>query len=148
MKSIQLFKVAVLLIAISLCQSFTTPVENNTPTEVCVDEELVDEWTVLGRRTVKASLDRDVIDVTVGRGLFKKMKFTVKNAPIHFEKMIVHYGNGSVWEHAIRHNIAAGSETRVIDLPGNKRIIKKVVFYYKKGTWTARTPVVTLWGRH
>jgi len=142
-----MFKVAILLIAFSLCQSFTSPVENNSFTTDCIEEELLGDWVVLGSRTVKASLDRDVITVTASRGFFKKMKFFVKNAPIHFEKMIVHYGNGDVWEHAIRRNIAAGSETRVIDLPGNRRIVKKVVFYYKKGAWTARTPVVTLWGR-
>jgi hypothetical protein len=108
---------------------------------------VAEDWDLLGVRTVTANTDRDEIEVTATRGLFKKLKFTVKGHPIFLEKMIVHYGNGEVYDHPVRFNIAAGSESREIDLPGNNRIIKKVVFWYEKANWLGGAPVVSLWGK-
>ena len=76
------------------------------------------------------------------------MSFHAFNLPIFMKKMIVHYQNGTTQSIAIRKNIAQRSESRVIDLPGNNRVIKKVVFWYEKGVWTNKKPIVNLWGRH
>lgn len=130
--------------AVLIGQSFSTAV-NNTP--ISNDCQALEDWDLLGVRTVNATLDRDEIEVTAARGLFKQLKFTVKGAPIFIEKMIVHYGNGEEYDHPVRYKIEAGSASREIDLPGNNRIIKKVVFWYEKATWLGGTPVVTLWGK-
>ena len=45
-------------------------------------------------------------------------------------KLVVHYGNGETENIEPRNNFSAGSESRVIDLPGNKRDIQKIVFWY------------------
>ena len=45
-------------------------------------------------------------------------------------KLVVHYGNGETENIEPRNNFSAGSESRVIDLPGNKRVIQKIVFWY------------------
>ena len=45
-------------------------------------------------------------------------------------KLVVHYGNGETENIESRNNFSAGSESRVIDLPGNKRDIQKIVFWY------------------
>lgn len=143
-----MLKVAVIMTAVLICQSFTTTFNNKVVTSNCPAVECaLEDWDLLGVRTVKSTLDRDEIEVTATRGMFKKLKFTVKGADINLQKMIVHYGNGEVYEHEIRFRIEAGSESREIDLPGNNRIIKKVVFYYEKAAWLGGTPVVTLWGK-
>ncbi len=148
MKSMKMLKVAVIMMAVLIGQSFTTAVNNMPISNDCpAMEQVLEDWDLLGVRTVKATLDRDEIEVTAVRGAFKKLKFTVKGAPIFLQKMYVHYGNGDVYEHEIRFKIEAGSETREIDLPGNNRIIRKVVFWYEKATWLGGTPVVSLWGK-
>jgi hypothetical protein len=61
---------------------------------------------------------------------------------------VIHYGNGQTDEIEVRHKFKAGSESRVIDLPGNQRVIQKVVFYYDTKNYANRKAVVELWGRH
>jgi hypothetical protein len=148
MKSIKILKIAIILVAILISHSFSTAIcDRSVSMDGSFQKEALEDWDLLGVRTVNATLDRDEIDVTAARGLFKKLKFTVKEQPIFLEKMIVHYGNGEEYNHPIRYKIDADSETREIDLPGNNRIIKKVVFWYEKATWLGGTPVVTLWGK-
>ena len=148
MKSNQIFKALILLIIAVAAFSFTYPVNNPVINNNCpMTDEVIEDWDLLGVRTVKATLDRDEIEVTAARGVFTKLKFTVKGHPILLEKMIVHYGNGDVWDHPVRFNIEAGSESREIDLPGDRRIIKKVVFWYEKANWVGGAAVVTLWGK-
>jgi hypothetical protein len=60
----------------------------------------------------------------------------------------VHFGNGSSDPIAIRAKIPAGGKTRVIDLPGNRRVIESVEFWYERGNWASARPKVRLWGMH
>lgn len=105
-------------------------------------------WEKLGMRTVKHSVDRDVILVGAKEGTFTALKFTVKKAGLHFLDMKVHFVNGDVKDVQIRKMIPRGGETRVIDLPGNKRQIEKVVFWYKTPKKNEKAARVRLWGRH
>lgn len=117
--------------------SFTT--ENNA---------LKGPWELLGMRKVNYSLDRDEIIVTRAEGVFTALKVKVKKAPINMQKLVVTFGNGEVEELELRNNFAAGSESRVIDLPGNKRVIKKIVFWYDTKNIANRKGIVEVWGRH
>ncbi|MCC6460291.1 MAG: DUF2541 family protein [Saprospiraceae bacterium] len=105
-------------------------------------------WELLGSRKVNYGLDRDAIEVTRQEGVFSAIKIQVKRSAINLHKIAVHYGNGEVQEIEARHNLPAGGETRVIDLPGNKRVIRKVVFWYDTKNVAARKGVIELWGRH
>ena len=112
----------------------------------------IGRWEKLGERSVKFRTERDVIKCS-HKGTFSKLKIRVNEAPVEFNKVLVRYGNGSTQELYIRQTILAGGYTRVLDLRGNKRVIKEIVFYYKtkKGY---RFPsknhraVVSVWGRH
>jgi hypothetical protein len=117
--------------------SFTT--ENNA---------LKGPWEILGMRKINYSLDRDEIIVTRAEGVFTALKVKVKKAPINMQKLVVTFGNGEVEELELRNNFAAGSESRVIDLPGNKRVIKKIVFWYDTKNIANRKGIVEVWGRH
>jgi hypothetical protein len=105
-------------------------------------------WEMLGHKKVNYGLDRDEIFVTRSEGVFSAIQIRVQQAPINMHKVAVHYGNGQVEDIDLRENMAAGSSSRVIDLPGNKRIIKKVVFWYDTKNIAARKGVIQLWGRH
>ena len=55
------------------------------------------------------------------------------------------HGNGTQEEIPIRARIPDGGQTRVIDLPGERRIIKSVDLWYGKDKWSHR-PKVSLYG--
>ena len=106
------------------------------------------DWELLGRRTVNMGADHDEIIVTAKDGVFTKVKLKIKKAPIFLKNINIVFGNGENKNVVFDKNFPAGSETRVIDLPGNKRIIKKVKLNYttKNKSKTGRA-VVALWGK-
>lgn len=106
------------------------------------------KWEKIGTRKVKYTIDRDEILVTRMEGRFSAIKIKVEKAPIDLMRCVIHYGNGQTQEVQLRNTIRAGSETRVIDIPGRKRIIKKVVFWYDTKNHADKRARVELWGRH
>ena len=106
------------------------------------------KWERLGDRKVNFKLDKDVIHVTGFEGAFTALQVKVKNGPINMYKMTVYFHNGQSTELELRNNFTAGSESRVIDLPGNKRIIDKVEFWYDTKNFASSRAVVELWGKH
>ncbi|CAM2068997.1 hypothetical protein SCOR_26750 [Sulfidibacter corallicola] len=107
------------------------------------------DWDNLGRREVKNRAERDQITVTRKDGRFSKIKLKVLKSGVTFYDVKIHFGNGEVFDVSLRDFIKAGGETRVIDLPGKKRIIKKVVFVYKsKAKRKKNRATVVLYGRH
>ena len=105
-------------------------------------------WELLGKRKVNYGLDRDEIMVTAREGGFTKLKLRVLKSPINLHRFVVHYGNGSKQEVAVRKKIPAGGETRVIDLKGGKRVIRKIVFWYDTKGLQKKRATVAVWGRH
>ena len=105
------------------------------------------KWVLLGERLVNDRLDRDVIDVTSARGEFNAIMIKVKGASVDFHKVVVVYGNGRRQEIEMRETIAAGGSSRVIDLAGNERVIRKIEFVYDANTIRGRKAVVKVFGR-
>jgi hypothetical protein len=102
---------------------------------------------VLGEANVDGGLDHDRIVVTAARGEYRAIRLRVQNAAVEFDRVVVHYGNGSSEPIPIRHVIRAGGETRLIDLPGGRRVIQSVEFWYGRGNWSnAHRPRVILVG--
>jgi hypothetical protein len=102
---------------------------------------------VLGEANVDGGVDHDRIAVTAARGEYRAIQLRVENAPVRFDRVVVHYGNGASEPLAIRHRVPAGSQTRAIDLPGQRRVIESVEFWYERGNWrNGRRPRVVLMG--
>ncbi|HRH99551.1 MAG TPA: DUF2541 family protein [Saprospiraceae bacterium] len=106
-----------------------------------------DQWKILGKRTVKFSLDHDEIPVTVAEGTFTKIQFRVKRAGINMHRCVVHFADGSSQEIEMKENFSAGSSSRVVDLEGNKRIINRISFWYDTKNKRAKTAIVEVWGK-
>ena len=109
------------------------------------------KWESLGSRKVAWTVDRDTIPVTIAEGRFRKLRMSVTGNKIHLMKLKVVYGNGEETELTVNKLVAAGAKSPALDLPGNKRIVKKVVFWYKiPGRRRLRRiqprATVTLWG--
>jgi len=92
------------------------------------------KWLKLGERVVNDKLDHDNIYVGADRGDFTALKLKVVKRPVHFLDMKVYFANGGVQDVQIRKVIPAGGETRVIDLRGSDRVIKRVQFWYEAET--------------
>ena len=103
-------------------------------------------WEFLGQAHVDGQVDHDNIMVTGSRGTFRAIQIRVDYAPIEFDRVVVHFGNGSSERISIRFVIPAGGQTRVIDLPGERRVIESVEFWYRKADWRSRRPRVRLFG--
>ena len=105
-------------------------------------------WEYLGQRTVRDRVDHDSIPVTIARGDFRRIKITVRNSAIRFYRVAVIYGNGAPDRIELRQLIPAGGETRVIDLRGGERIIRRVDFWYEAKSIGRRGAVVRLFARN
>jgi hypothetical protein len=106
------------------------------------------EWTKLGSRTVDLGGDHDEIKVGIFDGTFTKLRFKVVKAPIHVATIKVVFGNGESKLVKINEKFTPGSFSKAIDLPGNKRIIKKIVMNYKSVKVGKGKAIVSVFGKH
>ncbi|HSB60623.1 MAG TPA: hypothetical protein VLI67_02815 [Vicinamibacteria bacterium] len=91
-------------------------------------------WVLLGERRVTDRLDHDVIAVTGARGDFEAVQVRVRGHAVQFRDMKVHYANGATQDVALRAVVPAGGESRVIDLVGRERVIRRIEFWYDAQT--------------
>ena len=130
-----------LAVILSFSFAFTAPAPEST-------ESAPPRWEKLGQRKVNYKVDRDEIAVTLREGRFTAVKLFVRKSPVNMHKMIIHYRNGDKQNVNLRNKIPAGGQTRVVDLNGGKRVIKKVVFWYDTKGIQDKRATIELWGRH
>lgn len=87
-------------------------------------------WVELGERWVNGAVDRDVIHVGRAEGRFTRLQVVVENSALEMFDMAIVFGNGEVYSPQTRLVFAQGTTTRVIDLPGGARNIRRVEFRY------------------
>src|SRR5262245_55990000 len=104
-------------------------------------------WEYLGESIVDGRFDHDRIEVGRDEGRFRALQIRVSNAPIYFQRVVVHYENGSSEVLHFRNRIPAGGQTRVFDLRGYQRAIDHVEIFYSRGSWFSGKPKVRLFGR-
>lgn len=107
-----------------------------------------DGWEKLGTKVVDMKADHDVLMVTHHEGFYKKVKFVIRKAPIYLKNINIIFGNGENKNVVFNKRFNAGTTTRIIDLPGNKRIIKKIKFNYKTINNGKGKAVLVAWGKH
>jgi hypothetical protein len=104
------------------------------------------QWQYLGEANVDGAIDHDMIRVG-NRAAFRAIQIRVENSAVTFDRVIVHYGNGQAAPIQIAQTIKAGNATRAITLPGERRYINSVEFFYRRGNWNnSRRPKVRLFG--
>lgn len=93
-------------------------------------------------------VDRDVIPVTASEGRFKRIQLRVTGQPIEVIDLEVHFGNDEHHDVQVRETFRPGTTSRVIDLPGDARVIKKIVIIYrnKVGPRPGKA-TLAVWGR-
>ncbi|WP_103865957.1 DUF2541 family protein [Aquimarina sp. I32.4] len=106
------------------------------------------DWKHLGSRTVNYKLDKDVIKLTAKEGSFRKLKIKITGGSLTMHKMVVQYGNGKKDIIQLKHNFSRKSETRIIDLKGNKRIIRNITFIYDTKKSSIKKAKIHVFGKH
>lgn len=104
-------------------------------------------WKMLGERAVQGRRDRDTIHVGAYEGRFDQLTFVVSDSDVEITKLTVTFENGKKFSPKVRHYFREGSRTRVVDLPGNDRMIKKIEMRYKNLDRGGRA-TVQVWGRN
>jgi hypothetical protein len=104
-------------------------------------------WKMLGERSVDGRRDRDQIKVGPYEGRFDQLTFVVSDSDVEITKLTVWFENGKKFQPKVRHYFKEGARTRVVDLPGNDRLIKKIEMRYKNVAGGGRA-TVQVWGRN
>jgi hypothetical protein len=105
------------------------------------------QWELLGRQEVNTRADHDRIDVGRREGKFSELQVRVDGAPIEMRRMVVTFDNNETFTPRVRHRFTEPGTSRVIDLPGNRRIIKSIDFDYASLGNRRDRATVTVYGR-
>jgi hypothetical protein len=104
-------------------------------------------WELLGRTQVDYKRDRDVIDVGRQEGRFRQLQIRVEGAPVEIRNMVVTFGNDETFSPDLRHRFDENSRSRTIDLPGDRRTIKRIAFNYSSPDRREGRGTVEVYGR-
>lgn len=127
------FRVVALLLFVALClPALPAPAE---------------KWVFLGQRHVNDKAERDTVEVTASEGTFEAIKLRVQRHAVRFYRVTVIYGAGTSDDLELRDVIPAGGESRVLDLRGGNRVIKRIEFAYEAKTLGRKGAVVEVYGR-
>ena len=102
-------------------------------------------WVLLGTAHVDKTEDHKTIHVGTAAGQFHRIQLRVNGAPVEFQRVVVHFGDGTKEELGVAERVRAGGKTREIELPGERRAIDGVEMWYSKENLDTR-PEVTLYG--
>lgn|GEM_PF-2476162 len=120
------------------------PPDNDTLSDRKFDRS--SDWDKLGERWVDGKLDGDVIKVgKKKKNRFRAIAVLVEHAPVQMYDIVITFGDNSTWSPTTRLIFGQDSTSRVIDLPGAARAIKKVEFRYGNLPGGGKAQV-ELWG--
>lgn len=133
----------IMLAAMLVLGAGTTALKAQQPAVVISDKT---GWHKIGETKVDFTKDRDEV-LVIGADKFASMKFKVTDAPIDITDVEVFYESGDNQKINLGSAIKAPGESRVIDLNGGERRIKKIVFMYKTiPNYKDKKAHVEIWG--
>ncbi|MBK7073306.1 MAG: hypothetical protein IPH44_13480 [Myxococcales bacterium] len=103
------------------------------------------DWDKLGERWVEGRVDRDSIKVGKGKHRYRALAVVVEHSALEMFDMVVEFGDGTSFSPNLRLVFGPNATSRVIDLPGDARFIKKVEFRYGNLPGGGKAQV-ELWG--
>ena len=106
---------------------FPVPLRSLRPSHV---RDAQDDWVHLGVRAVDFRVDHDVIRAAA-QGRFRRIRIVVEGGDLELFNVRVTFGDGAVFSPATRVYFKEDSRSRVIDLPGSARIVRRIDFYYR-----------------
>jgi hypothetical protein len=104
-------------------------------------------WKFIGDKNVRFGVDRDVIHCGSINDDFRQIKLKVTDGPLKVYDMKIYFDNDEVQDISIRNRIPQGGESRIIDLQGGLRHLKKIEFWYETKGFARGRARVAVWGR-
>jgi hypothetical protein len=102
---------------------------------------------ILGTAHVDGPTDHDDIRVDRYAGRFHFVLLKVRYAPIQFDHVLIHYGDGDSEPLPVNQYIGPGGTSRWIALPGGERRIRSLELWYARADNHDRNrPEVELYG--
>lgn len=128
-----------LMLSTVLLFSFTTLSTNTKP--------VAGLWRFIADKQVGFGVDHDVILFGDLKDDFRQLKLRITDGPLKVYDMKVHFDNGSVQDVSLRTHIPQGGESRVIDLDGGLRHLRKIEFWYETKGFLRGKARVAVWGK-
>jgi hypothetical protein len=101
-------------------------------------------WDFLGYTQVDRSQDHGRIEITRRDVHFRTIQLRVSGEAIFFDRLVVHFDDGTSHELLVSDRISPGGRNYIIDLRG-ERALETVEFWYYKEAWE-HNPRVSLYG--
>jgi hypothetical protein len=101
-------------------------------------------WAFMGYTQVDRRQDHSNVQVTRRDCFFRTIRLRVSEA-IFFDRLVVHFGNGTSQELIISGRILPEGGNYVVNLPGEPRLLESVDLWYYQESW-GRDPRVSLYG--
>jgi hypothetical protein len=101
----------------------------------------------LGKREVNFGIDRDTIPVSRAAGPLRQLIVVARMNPVEVYNIRVIFESGASEDFSLREKLFVERDRLIVDLPGNARRVREVIFRYRKLNNAARRAVVELWGR-
>ncbi len=120
-------KKLVTIILITMLGNFGTAFAQKKPAIMLNDKT---GWHKIGKTTVDFKKEKEEI-LIIGADRFAKIKFKVAQAPINLISLTLYFESGDKQDVAVNSIIKLSGESKVIDIEGGERSIKKIVFVYK-----------------
>jgi hypothetical protein len=104
------------------------------------------EWRFIADKWVNYGVDHDVIHLGDFKDDFRQIRLRVTDAPLRMYDMKIYFDNGEVQDVSLKSLFRQGDESRVIDLNGGMRHLRKIEFWYEtKGVRKGKARVA-VWG--
>jgi hypothetical protein len=103
-------------------------------------------WDFLGYTQVDSRQDHGRIQITRRDVHFRTIQLRVSGEAIFFDRLVVHFGDGTSQELMVNDRISPGGRNYVIDLLG-ERSLQNVELWYYKEPW-GHNPTVSVYGSH
>jgi hypothetical protein len=101
-------------------------------------------WDFLGYTQVDSSQDHGRIQITRRDVHFRTIQLRVSGEAIFFDRLVVHFDDGTAQELMVSDRISPGGRNYVIDLLGERSLESVELWYYKEPQ--GQDPRVSLYG--
>ena len=102
-------------------------------------------WDFLGVTQIDGTRDHEKIQVTRRDGVFHAIQLRVSGDAIFFDRVVVHFGDGTSEALSVQGRIWPEGRNHIIDFSGQRRVVESVELWYYKETWE-HSPRVMLYG--
>jgi|SRR5215469_7860148 len=102
-------------------------------------------WNFLGYTKVDRNRDHGRIEVPRRDQLFRTIQLRITGNAIFFDRLVIHFGNGTSQELAVGGRISPEGKEYVVEFPGDGRTLESLEFWYYREHWD-HSPSVSLYG--